>query len=245
MISFFFFFLPGVGQLIAEHAIELNRLNAETRKLKGLVERQVQNVSKIDDGARSAITELEKKLDDVTSRQPDATTDTQQQQMAGTAKIGTANVSLIRDLVEEASEQRRRADNVILRGITENTGEDLKRTVAHLVPDLDTSAASDILSAERITPRRQTEQSRLVRATLTSHGKAKLMRNKTRAKHHDVNVYVSHDLTRGEQERRRALVPQYKALRSKGIICHLPKDTITQNGKSLTPSEVEGLLKDQ
>ena len=70
-------------------------------------------------------------------------------------------------------------------------------------------------------------------------------KKKTRAKHHDVNVYVSHDLTRGEQERRRALVPQYKALRSKGIICHLPKDTITQNGKSLTPSEVEGLLKDQ
>ena len=101
--------LTAAEKLIAEHAIELNRLNAETRKLKGLVERQVQNVSKID-GARSAITELEKKLDDVTSRQPDATTDTQQQQMAGTAKIGTANVSLIRDLVEEASEQRRRAD---------------------------------------------------------------------------------------------------------------------------------------
>ena len=163
--------------------------------------------------------------------------------MAGTAKIGTANVSLIRDLVEEASEQRRRADNVILRGITENTGEDLKvkRTVAQLVPDLDTS---DILSAERITPRRQTEQSRLVRATLTSQGKTKLMRNKTRAKHHDVNVYVSHDSTRGKQERRCALVlPQYKALRSKGIVCHLPKDTITHNGKSLTPSDVEGLLK--
>ena len=56
-----------------------------------------------------------------------------------------------------------------------------------------------------------------------------LLRNKTSAQYKGDNVYIQHDLTRQEQRRRKDLVPKFRALRDKGVRCHLPRDKIINN----------------
>ena len=82
---------------------------------------------------------------------------------------------------------------------------------------------------------------RPVRAVLTASGKSHLMRNKTCAKITGQLVYVNHDLTRQQQQRRRPLVAKFKALRAKGPP-PLPKDVIVMNGKPLTDADIEDML---
>jgi len=87
----------------------------------------------------------------------------------------------------------------------------LANIVRNIVPGL---AADDVLSARRITPRKtnnattdtttstNTNKPRLVCARMSSKGKQHLLEKRKEAKYMAKAVFVQHDLTRLEQERR-------------------------------------------
>jgi len=123
----------------------------------------------------------------------------------------------------------------------------LLAAVASLVPNMESTM---IVSATRLEPRVRDGEDRrpqkgplLIRAVLTDAGKRHIMMNKKKAKYKNKPVFVQHDLTKAEQTRRKAVVPQYKALRLKGIPCGLPRDTIILDRKSLTQDAISQLLQ--
>ena len=137
--------------------------------------------------------------------------------------------------------------------VQELPSENLSAIIGTLAPQL---APEDIKSAARLgpshssRPRDETSGSlagakpapRLVRVVLSPQGKNLLLRNKTSAQYKGDNVYIQHDLTRQEQRRRKDLVPKFRALRDKGVRCHLPRDKIINNGAPLSSDDITRLL---
>ena len=239
--------LDSLEKRLDEQRQDINRLSAENRRLKAAVEKCNDDVGKADNGAKSAIVEMKKTFADITARHPAASPNS-----AATSKYGLSEDTL-RDLVAEASEQQNRVNNVILRGVQELPSENLSAIIGTLAPQL---APEDIKSAARLgpshssRPRDETSSSRagakpaprLVRVVLSPQGKNLLLRNKTSAQYKGDNVYIQHDLTRQEQRRRKDLVPKFRALRDKGVRCHLPRDKIINNGAPLSSDDITRLL---
>lgn len=161
-------------------------------------------------------------------------------------------------LAREEGEKLGKINNVILNGVPEDKDEQLAVVVQNLVPGLE---ERDIISAARINPASkksvekgtssdtdkrtattQTQKPRLIRAVLTTQGKQLLMQKKKEANHRSTPVYVSHDLTRKEQQRRREVVPTFVALRKQSVACSLPHDVIIRNGKPMTDAEIVAIL---
>ena len=241
----------------AQHQREdISRISAENKKLRKTVE---QIAAKTDATVISAMGDMEKKLGAIMSAGADrASKSGPRGSWTGFGSCSTApiNGNDIRNMVDDIADQRTRDNNVILRGLKENSREDLPALIAALVPDF---KRDDIIQVSRLEGRKQRvadssasasasastqppDPPRPVRAVLTASGKSHLMRNKTRAKINGQPVYVNHDLTRQQQQRRRPLVAKFKALRAKGNPCHLPKDVIVMNGKPLTDADIEDLL---
>jgi len=154
--------------------------------------------------------------------------------------------TVVLDMVEAVAERQLRRNNVVIRGLSSAAETDLVALISNLVPDLPTNS---VLSATFIKPRsaQAKPDSKLVRAVLTAAGKKSLLSKKKQAEYDGSPVYIQHDLTKQEQARRRAvvpqLVPQLKELRKKGIKCHLPRDVILVDGKELSNEEVASLLQ--
>ena len=94
-------------------------------------------------------------------------------------KKQTQQVHVMRDVMAEEVAKRDRSNNAVLRCLVEADGEQLQSIVQGLVPGLD---AGDVLSAERITPKKRGEATgnaragpRLVKVKLTEKGKRVLM----------------------------------------------------------------------
>jgi len=147
--------------------------------------------------------------------------------------------SSIRSFVREEAERHARSNNIIINGMEEGPGEDLSAIVRGLCEDL---APNDILDVMRVGKATETKR-RLVKVVLTPHGKRALyaVRNAT---YNSKPIYVQHDLTRDERERRKKWVPLYKDLRKQQIKCSLPRDCILMDGLPLTESSGRALLED-
>eukprot|EP00117_Sycon_ciliatum_P033248 scpid51029/ scgid25628/ len=230
---------------VSEQRLDINRLSAENRRLKAAIEKCTEDVVISENGAKSAIAEVKQTVATFTARHPVANLTSPNP--AGNAIQGTSEATLL-DLVAEATDKSSRVNNIVLRGLLESPSEDLPAIISTLAPQV---APGDILSATRIGQSRSnstgavTLSARLVRAVLSPTTKAQLMHHKPQAKHKGENVYIQHDLTRQEQARRKELVPKFRALRSKGVKCHLPRDAITLNGKHLTSEDIARLLTSQ
>ena len=237
--------LDSLEVVVNEQRQDINRLSAENRRLKAAIEKCAEDVVISENGAKSAIAEVKQTVATFTARHPVANLTSPNP--AGNAIQGTSEATL-HDLVAEATDRSSRVNNIVLRGLLESPSEDLPAIISTLAPQV---APGDILSATRIgqlhsnTTGAVTTSARLVRAVLAPTTKAQLMRHKTQAKHKGENVYIQHDLTRQEQARRKELVPKVRALRSKGVKCHLPRDAITLNGKHLTSQDIARLLTTQ
>ena len=128
----------------------------------------------------------------------------------GSCSTAPMNGNDIRDMVDDIADQRTRNNNVILRGLKEDSREDLPALVAALVPDFNWD---DIIQVSRLEGRKQRvadssasastsastqppDPPRPVRVVLTASGKSHLMRNKTRAKINGQPVYVKGEVHR-------------------------------------------------
>ena len=237
--------LDSLEVVVNEQRQDINRLSAENRRLKAAIEKCTEDVVISENGAKSAIAEVKQTVATFTARHPVANLTSPNP--AGNAIQGTSEATLL-DLVAEATDKSSRVNNIVLRGLLESPSEDLPAIISTLAPQV---APKDILSATRIGQLHSnstgavTTSARLVRAVLAPTTKAQLMRHKTQAKHKGENVYIQHDLTRQEQARRKELVPKFRALRSKGVKCHLPRDAITLKGKHLTSQDIACLLTTQ
>ena len=136
----------------------------------------------------------------------------------------------MQEMVREESEQRERADCVILSGLTETSEEDLRRLVISLNTKLQDRDVVDVYRLGK-QPSKGPKKPRLVRARLSAAGKRILLQSRTSLSVDGCPVYVNHDLTRTEQQRRKAALPSYKQLRAKGVLCSLPRDRIMLKGK--------------
>ena len=121
---------------------------------------------------------------------------------------------------------RLRQNNVILHGIVEEDAEDLL-SIAQSLPGI--SSPDVIENIERL-GQRNPGKCRPVRAVLTVDAKKAVMAARTRARYKDRPVYVHHDLTPAEQTQRRKVLPPFKALRDKGVVCYLPRSEIIKEG---------------
>ena len=242
---------------VSEQRLDINRLSAENRRLRTAVDKCSDDVVRVENGAKTAIAEVKETFATITARHPVATATCQN--LVDTPIQGTPEATL-RDLVAEATDKCSRVHNVVVRGLTESSSENLPAIIGSLAPNI---ALSEIKSATRLgqQPRRDTASTantsatasttgqhtgvrpaRLVHVVLTPQAKSQLMQHKTKATYRGEKVYIQHDLTRQEQQRRRALVPKLRALRDKGVQCHLPRDVIMHSGKPLSTEDIARML---
>ena len=145
--------------------------------------------------------------------------------------------------VREMIELREKANNVVIFGLPEDANAPLRDMILRLSPDLKNS---DVIDAFRIGRPDQSSgnetRPRLVLAKLTATGKRLLLRIKLNVKYGGERVYINHDLTKAEQKRRNKVLPVYKQLRAKGVVCSLPRDVILQDGRDMTSDDIEHVL---
>ena len=95
--------------------------------------------------------------------------------------------------------------------------------------------------ATRIGRTREDSKPRLVRVRTTAAGK-KLVMSKRGLKHRTTRLYINHDLTVAEREKRKQLLPTFRSLRQANIQCSLPRDKLLRDGKEMTEADIQASL---
>ena len=149
-----------------------------------------------------------------------------------------------KQLVADEVDKTRRETNIILRGVDEE-GDDINRDSCAQLLGIPTT---DIVTVERLGRAHQTAQPdkpRPVRVQLATRAtKAAVYGRRLDLKVGSRNLYVSHDLTRSQQQARTKVVPVYKRLRALHVRCSLPYDTILDpEGTAMADSEITRLLE--
>ena len=137
----------------------------------------------------------------------------------------------------EAQKEARR-DNVIVSGLVETEDENAEKIICDLVPECEPY----ILEATRIGKKVSNRHRRLL-VKFSPRGKAIIWSKKTSLQRDGKNIYVGHDLTPAEREERQKQWPTFKKLREAGVPCSLPRATILQDGKAMTPAAIADALK--
>lgn len=204
---------------------------------------------------RSQVSSLEDRL---------AQLEAPQHSEAGTARhaprtddvLTTPNVVSLSDVIAEEMDIMSRKDNIITKGIPEEEEEDLK----HLCSTVLKVPSSRILEAERVgrndaaddnddstaaqpdtTPPNPTTPGRLIKVRFVSSAtKSGVYKGRFKLKFEGEPIYVSNDLTKAQQRKRRGSVALYKELRQRKVKCMLPHDVILHpDGSAFTEQELE------
>lgn len=142
-------------------------------------------------------------------------------------------------VVDECIERARRDCNALVHGLPEEQGEHILTRCRAIL-----STPTGIESAERLGKASEKARPVLVRFS-SRQSKHKVFKEKRSLMHEGKKLYVHHDLTRQQQQRRRELVETYKVLRTMGVRCTLPRDSILdEEGAPMPEGTIQRLLQE-
>ena len=152
---------------------------------------------------------------------------------------GVTETEILTMLAEERR-QRYNETNVIISGLPEALDEDLNEIMTDLFPDIRLTVSPKRLGqlqSGQVRPR-------LVKVVASKEQKSFMMSKKTGLTYHGTALYLNHDLTKAQRERRKVAVPVFKELRKAGVACSLPFDRILLSGKPATEHELKVALEE-